>query len=88
MSEVTGLFSFQMKVNGEARTAIAEIVAPGIAREKVVHVVRGEWANAIVPGVSQNRIECLAWERIPAAPEGWHPGKTQSANPVVIWRAV
>lgn len=77
-----------MKVNGEARPAIAEIVAPGLAREKVVHVVRGEWANAIVPDVSQNRIECLGWERIQAAPEGWRPEKTHSANPVVVWRAV
>ena len=87
MNGITGLFSFQMKVNGEARPAIAEIVEPGIAREKVVHVVRGEWANLVVPGVSQNRIECLGWEKVESAPAGWKPAKKTGANPVIVWRS-
>ena len=86
MKCVTGLFSFQMKVNGETRPAIAEIIEPGIAPEKVVHVIRGEWANLVVPGVSQNRIECLGWEKVESAPEGWKPAKKTGANPVIVWR--
>ncbi len=86
MGNVIGLFAFQMKVNGEPRPAVAEIIAPGIPSEKVVHVVRGEWANVVVPGVSQNRIECLGWERVEAAPEGWRPAKAMGANPVIVWR--
>ena len=86
MSQVTGLFSFQMKVNGEPRPALAEIIRPGIPKEKVVHVVRGEWANVIVPGVSQNRIECRGWEPVGAAPAGWRRAKASGANPVILWR--
>ncbi|MEO5717613.1 MAG: hypothetical protein ABIR29_03470 [Chthoniobacterales bacterium] len=86
MHEVTGLFAFQMKVNGESRPAIAEITAPGIPPEKVVHVVRGEWANLVVPGVSQNRIECLGWEKVEAAPAGWRPFKKTGAHPLIVWR--
>ena len=86
VSQVTGLFAFKMKVNGEPRQAVVEIIAPGISSEKVVHAVRGEWANLIVPGVSQNRIECLGWDRVETAPEGWKPTKPIGPNPVIIWR--
>ena len=86
MREVMGLFGFQMKINGEPRLAVAEIVAPGIPREKVVHVVRGEWARVVAPEVSQNRIECLGWEKVETAPEGWRPVKIRSAHPVIVWR--
>ncbi len=65
-----GLFMFRMKVNGEERPAAVEIAPPGIASEKVVQVVRGEWANLVVPGVSQNRIECLGYDRIETVPAG------------------
>lgn len=88
MKTVTGLFSFQMKVNGELRPAVVEITAPGIPVQKVLHVVRGEWANSIVPGVSQNRIECLGWERIETAPDGWKQLKAKGAYPVIVWRPV
>lgn len=86
VNEVTGLFTFQMKVNGEPRPALAQIIEPGLPPEKVVHVVRGEWANLVAPGVSQNRIECLGWEKAEAAPEGWVPVKKTGANPVIVWR--
>lgn len=86
MSRITGLFTFKMKVNGKERPAIVEITAPGIPSEKVVHVVRGEWANLVVPGVSQNRIECLGWDRAEATPEGWIPTKAIGPNPVTVWR--
>jgi hypothetical protein len=86
VDRVTGLFSFKMKVNGEERPAIVEITEPGIKCEQVLHVVRGEWANLVVPGVSQNRIECLGWDRIDNAPEGWEPIKPIGPNPLIIWR--
>ena len=86
MSEVTGLFAFKMKVNGEPRRAVVEITAPGIPSEKVMHVVRGEWANLVVPGVSQNRIECLGWDRVEATPDDWVPTKAIGPNPVIVWR--
>lgn len=86
MRGITGLFAFQMKVNGAPRPAIAEIIEPGIPLEKVVHAVRGEWANLVVPGVSQNRIECLGWETVAAVPAGWKPVKGMGANPVIVWR--
>ena len=86
VAAITGVFNFKMKVKGEPRQAIIEITAPGIPSEMVVHVVRGEWANLIVPGVSQNRIECLGWDRAAAAPEGWRPLRAIGPNPIVIWR--
>ena len=86
MNRVTGLFAFKMKVNGEERPAVVEIKAPGIKSEQVVHIVRGEWANLLVPDVSQNRIECLGWNRIDQVPEGLEPCKAIGPNPVVIWR--
>jgi hypothetical protein len=86
VSEVTGLFAFKMKVNGEPRRAVVEIIPPGIASEKVVHVVRGEWANLVAPGVSQNRIECLGWDRAEATPDSWIPTKAIGPNPVIVWR--
>jgi hypothetical protein len=81
------LFAFKMKVNGEPRPAIVQIASPGLPSEKVVHVVRGEWANLAVPGVSQNRIECLGWDRVEAAPEGWRPVPAIGPYPVIIWCA-
>ncbi len=86
MNWVTGVFTFKMKVGGEERPAIVEITEPGIKSEQVVHVVRGEWANLVVPGVSQNRIECLGWDRIDKPPEGWVPTKAIGPNPLVIWQ--
>jgi hypothetical protein len=86
VSRVTGLFAFKMKVNGEPRRAVVQITEPGIPSEKVVHVVRGEWANLIVPGVSQNRIECLGWDRVEATPGGWVPTEAIGPNPVIVWR--
>ena len=86
MSAVTGLFAFKMKVNGEPRKAVVEITSPGISSEKVVHVVRGEWANLVAPGVSQNRIECLGWDSLEATPVGWKPVKAIGPNPVIVWR--
>lgn len=86
MSRVTGLFAFKMKVEGQERPATVEIVAPGLETQHVVHVVRGEWANLIVPGVSQNRIECLGWAPIERAPEGWKPNKPIGPHPLRIWR--
>jgi hypothetical protein len=88
MSRVTGLFAFRMKVNGEDRGAIVEITEPGIVLENVVHVVRGEWVNLVVPRVSQNRIECLGWEPAETTPEGWLPTPAIGPNPVIVWRAV
>jgi hypothetical protein len=85
VSQVTGLFAFKMKVNGEPHRAVIEIIAPGISSEKVVHAVRGEWATLIVPGVSQNRIECLGWDRAEAAPEGWKAKKAIGPNPIIVW---
>ncbi len=86
MSRVTGLFAFKMKVNGEERTAAVEILAPGIEKRSVVHIVRGEWANLLAPGVSQNRIECLGWAPAERAPEGWKPAKPIGPHPLLIWR--
>jgi hypothetical protein len=86
MSRDTGLFAFRMKVNGEDRGAIVEITEPGIALENVVHVVRGEWVNLVVPRISQNRIECLGWERAQTTPEGWTPTPAIGPNPVIVWR--
>ena len=81
-----GLFTFKMKVRGEALSAIVAISEPGIKSEEVVHAVRGEWANMVVPGVSQNRIECLGWDRIDETPEGYEPTKAIGPRPVTIWR--
>jgi hypothetical protein len=75
-----------MKVGGEERPAIIEITDPGIRPEEVVHVVRGEWANLVVPGVSQNRIECLGWDRIDKAPDDWQSTKPIGPHPLIIWR--
>jgi hypothetical protein len=86
VSGVTGLFAFKMKVNGEGRPAIVEITAPGIPSEKVVHVVRGEWANLVVPGISQNRIECLGWDRVEAPPDGWVATEAIGPNRMIVWR--
>jgi hypothetical protein len=86
VNALTGFFTFKMKVNDEPRQAVIEIRPPGISSEKVVHVVRGEWANLVAPSVSQNRIECLGWNRLDASPNGWKPTKTIGPNPVIIWR--
>lgn len=86
MNRVTGLFAFKMTVNGEAQSAIVEIIEPGIPSESVVHVVRGEWAGLVVPGVSQNRIECLGWTRTETTSDGWKPTPAIGPNPVIIWR--
>ncbi len=86
MSQVTGLFTFKMKVNGEALPATVEITAPGIASEHVVRVVRGEWAALVVPRVSQNRIECLGYDRIEAAPPDQKPTRAIGPHPLLIWR--
>jgi hypothetical protein len=86
VNRVTGFFAFKMKVNGEAQSAIVEITEPGIPSENVVHVVRGEWASLVVPGVSQNRIECLGWDRTETTPDAWKPTPAIGPNPVIIWR--
>ena len=85
MARITGLFDFQMKVEGEDADALVEIIEPGIESWKVVQHVRGEWANVCAPGVSQNRIECRGWERSKRSCESRMPVRGQYA-PVVIWR--
>ncbi len=87
VNQVTGLFRFKMKVRDEERPAIVEITGPGIKSEDVVRIVRQEWANLVVPGVSQNRIECLGWERIEARSEGLQPAKAIGPNPLIFWQA-
>lgn len=74
-----------MKACDEERPAIVEITDPGINSQSVVHVVRQEWANLLVPGVSQNRIECLGWERIDVRPEGLRPTRAIGPNPLLFW---
>lgn len=83
---MTGLFIFKMRMSGVDQPAIVEISEPGIPSEKVVHVVRGEWANLVAPNVSQNRIECLGWNRTDAVPDGWKPTEAIGPNPVIVWR--
>ncbi|MEO8440470.1 MAG: hypothetical protein ABI540_09640 [Spartobacteria bacterium] len=83
---MSGFFAFKMKASGEERPAFVEITAPGIPSERVVHVVRGEWANRVVPGVSQNRIECLGWDRVEKVPDGWAALPASGADPVIVWR--
>ncbi|MBA3830717.1 MAG: hypothetical protein H0X34_02245 [Chthoniobacterales bacterium] len=75
-----------MNVRDEERPAIVEITGPGIKSEDVVRIVRQEWANLAVPGVSQNRIECLGWDRIEARPDGLQPTKAIGPNPLIFWR--
>jgi hypothetical protein len=75
-----------MKVAGREETAFVEIAAPGIPSEQVVHIVRVAWANAVVPGVSQNRIECFGWQRIDKPPLAWEPVPSRFSAPVIIWR--
>lgn len=74
-----------MKVQGEEQPALVEIAEPGIPSENVVHVVRGEWANLVLPGISQNRIECLGWERSETQ-KGFMKTRTQGPDPVIVWR--
>ena len=74
-----------MKLDGKEESAIAEIMPPGLAPERLVHTVRIAWGNALAPGMSQNRIACLGWERIEAAPEGWKPLPGHWSEPVLIW---
>ena len=81
-----GLFRFRIKKEGQEETAVAEIVPPGLPFESVVHTVRIAWGNALAPGVSQNRIECLGWELMDAPPAGWRPAVSGWSEPVVIWR--
>ncbi|MGI8891060.1 MAG: hypothetical protein ACR2G0_09810 [Chthoniobacterales bacterium] len=88
MSRVTGLFTFKMKVKGEERPAAVEIKEPGIPSEKVVQIVRGEWARLAVPGVSQNRIECLGWERVESPPPESQPVKAIGPEPIFFWRTI
>ena len=45
MARLTGLFDFQMKVEGKGADALVEIMEPGIESWTVVQRVRGEWAN-------------------------------------------
>ena len=85
MARLTGLFDFQMKVEGKDGEALVEIIEPGIESWKVVQHVRGEWANVCAPGVSQNRIECRGWERSKRSCESRTPVRGQYA-PVMIWR--
>ncbi len=87
MSRVTGLFVFKMKLNGEEHPTTVEIRAPGILSQEVMRLVRGEWANLIAPSASQNRIECLGWEPIEAAPSGAKPVKAIGPEPIFFWRA-
>lgn len=85
---LTGFFRLQMRANGAESPAIAQLRPPGVAREHLVHVIRCEWADRLLPEMSQNRIECLGWESIAAPPSGWEPMKCGSSNPVTIWRPV
>ena len=80
-----GLFRFKLKACGEERSTIVEITGPGIRSEYVVRVVRQEWANLVVPGTSQNRIECLGWDRIEARPDGLQPIRAIGPNPLIFW---
>ena len=86
MSPLTGFFHLSMRADGKELTAIAQVHLPGLPGQRLVHVIRCEWADRLVPGLSQNRIECLGWKQIEAAPAGWRPVKTRSDNPVTIWR--
>jgi hypothetical protein len=86
MSQLTGFFRLTMRADGQELIAIGQVHPPGLASERLVHVIRCQWAELIVPGVSQNRIECLGWEPLEAAPAGWQPIKAGSSNPVTIWR--
>jgi hypothetical protein len=87
-SQLTGFFRFDMRANGKEMPAIAQVHPPGLPREHLLHVVRCEWADRLLPGLSQNRIECLRWEAVEAPPAGWERIKAGSANPVTIWRQV
>ena len=86
VEKVTGLFEFKMKVNGENRPAFVEIMPPGLRSEYVGYVARLEWANLVLPGISQNRIECLGRTRVQSAPEGCVAVRAIGPNPVLIWR--
>jgi hypothetical protein len=86
MSQLTGFFRLSMRAEGKELTAIAQIHSPGLPGERLVHILRCEWADRLRPGLSQNRIECLGWERIEAPPADWEAIKGGSENPVTIWR--
>ena len=88
MSQLTGFFRLTMRADGKELPAIAQVRSPGLPGERLVHVIRCEWADRLVPDLSQNRIECLGWEAIETAPADWQPIKTRSDNPVTIWRPV
>ncbi len=85
MPQVTGLFTFKMKAGGEERPVTVEIAEPGLPSERVVQLVRGEWANLCAPRLSQNRIECLGWEPASAVPEAMAPVKARGAYPMKFW---
>ena len=85
MARITGLFDFQMKVEGKDGDALVEIIEPGIESWQLVQHVRGEWANVCAPGVSQNRIECRGWGRSKRGCELRVAVRGQCA-PVMIWR--
>jgi hypothetical protein len=85
MARITGLFDFQMKVEGTDADALVEIMEPGIEFWNVVLYVRGEWANVCAPDVSQNRIECREWDRSKRSCESRIAVRGRYA-PVVIWR--
>ena len=87
MSQRTGFFRLTMRAEGKELIEIAQVHPPGLPGERLVHVLRCEWAERILPGVSQNRIECLGWEPIDSPPPGWQPIRTASDNPVTIWRS-
>ena len=88
MSQVTGFFHLTMRVGGEESIALAQVHPPGLPGERLLHVLRCEWADRLHPGLSQNRIECLGWEPIEAPLPGWQPLKARSSTPVTIWQQV
>ncbi len=83
-SLVTGLFAFRFNSRGEDRRAVIEITSPGILKEHVVRIVRAAWGSHCEKGVSQNRIECLGWERIETPPAARRI-KAGGREPVLIW---
>jgi hypothetical protein len=85
MNSIVGLVKLRLTVNDATQTAIAEISPPGVPWERVVHSVRIAWANVLAPGVSQNRIECLGWEKIDSPPQGWKRLAGHWSEPVIIW---
>ena len=85
VARLTGLFDFQMKVQGKKQHALVEIVKPGIESWTWYNTC-AENGECLRPGVSQNSIECQGWNAVQSC-ESRIRVRGQYA-PVVIWKVL